>query len=55
MPRNARRKSQTGIYHIMMRGINLQCIFEDEEDCEELLQTLEKYRERADIKFMLIA
>lgn len=47
MPRNARRKSETGIYHIMMRGINRQCIFEDEEDCEKILQTLEKYREKS--------
>ena len=32
MPRQARRKSESGIYHIMLRGINKQVIFEDEED-----------------------
>ena len=32
MPRQARRKSESGIYHIMLRGINRQVIFEDEED-----------------------
>ena len=32
MPREAREKSPTGIYHIIMRGINRQSIFEDEED-----------------------
>jgi len=32
MPRHARQKSETGIYHIMLRGINRQNIFEDEED-----------------------
>lgn len=32
MPRSARMKSKTGIYHVMFRGINRQNIFEDEED-----------------------
>ncbi len=31
MPRTARKKSKSGIYHIIMRGINRQAIFEDEE------------------------
>jgi len=32
MPRTSRQQSSTGIYHIMLRGINRQSIFEDEED-----------------------
>jgi len=32
MPRTSRKRSNTGIYHIMMRGINRQDIFEDNED-----------------------
>ena len=32
MPRQARKKSESGIYHIMLRGINRQQIFEDDED-----------------------
>lgn len=32
MPRQARTKSEFGIYHVMMRGINRQNIFDDEED-----------------------
>ena len=32
MPRQARRKSESGIYHIILRGINQQQIFADEED-----------------------
>lgn len=32
MPRQARKESCTGIFHVMMRGINHQNIFEDEED-----------------------
>ena len=40
MPRQARRKSESGIYHIMLRGINQQQIFEDREDYEKFLQIL---------------
>jgi len=40
MPRQARGKSSTKIYHIMLRGINRQSIFEDEEDNEKFLQIL---------------
>lgn len=45
MPRKARRKSRTGIYHIMLRGINKQTIFEDEEDKIQFLKTLKKYKD----------
>ena len=31
MPRQTRRKSGTGIYHVMLRGINRQDIFEEED------------------------
>lgn len=46
MPRRARRKSESGIYHIMLRGINQQQIFEDEEDGFRFLETLSKYKEQ---------
>ena len=32
MTRHSRKHSETGVYHIMLRGINRQDIFEDEED-----------------------
>ena len=32
MPRTARKISETGIYHVMLRGINRQNIFEDDQD-----------------------
>ena len=32
MPRQERTKSGTGIYHVMLRGINRQDIFEDDGD-----------------------
>lgn len=44
MPRLARKKSESGIYHIMLRGINRQQIFEDEEDRNRFLKTLHNYK-----------
>ena len=44
MPRQARQQSESGIYHIMLRGINQQNIFEDKEDKERFLQTLNHYK-----------
>lgn len=44
MPRDARNISKSGIYHIMIRGINRQDIFEDEQDIERLLETIRKYK-----------
>jgi putative transposase len=37
MPRLPRDRSKSGIYHIVMRGINRQSIFEDEEDYEGVM------------------
>lgn len=45
MPRDARNRSESGIYHIMLRGINRQHIFEDDRDIERLLETIKKYKE----------
>jgi REP element-mobilizing transposase RayT len=50
MPRIAREKSKSGIYHIILRGVNRQTIFEDEEDAEKFLQTLKKYKEESGYK-----
>jgi REP element-mobilizing transposase RayT len=45
VPRVARIKSNSGIYHIIMRGINRQTLFEDEEDCKMFIQTMQRYKE----------
>lgn len=42
MPRTAREKSKTGIYHIVLRGINKQRIFEENEDYQKFLLFLKK-------------
>lgn len=47
MPRTARKKSKSGIYHIVLRGINRQTIFEDDEDAEKFLQTLKEYKRKS--------
>ena len=40
MARKARETSGTGIYHVMLRGINRQDIFNDDEDFHRFLQVL---------------
>ena len=40
MPRQARKKSENNIYHIMFRGINRQIIFEEAEDNDRFLEIL---------------
>jgi putative transposase len=46
MPRKARKKSNTGIYHVVLRGINKQRIFEDNQDYRKFLETIKtnKYK-----------
>lgn len=44
MPRQARQLSQTGIYHIMLRGINKQMLFEDDEDRQKLMDYLKHFK-----------
>jgi REP element-mobilizing transposase RayT len=41
MARTARKKSESGIYHIMLRGINRQAVFLDEEDSRHFLDVLQ--------------
>ena len=42
MPRIARQIAHSGIYHIMLRGINRQDIFTDDTDRQRFLQLLEQ-------------
>ncbi|MDW7739276.1 MAG: transposase [Bacillota bacterium] len=50
MPRQARRKSKSGIYHIIIRGLNRQVIFIDEKDNLRFLETLKRYKEECGYK-----
>jgi len=47
MPRHARQKSNSAIYHIILRGINRQQIFEDEEDKDRLIETLQTCKDKS--------
>ena len=46
MPRQRRIASETGVYHIMVRGINKQKIFEHQEDYQKYLQFLSDCKEQ---------
>ena len=50
MPRKARERSQSGVYHIMLRGINKQNIFEEAEDREKLQSLLRQHTETGKIE-----
>lgn len=45
MPRNFRTKSKTGIYHVMLRGINKQIIFEGDADKRKFKEVLKERKE----------
>lgn len=53
MPRGARKKSESGIYHIMVRGINKQNIFHDNDDRLHFLRILRQIKLKH--PFMLLA
>jgi REP element-mobilizing transposase RayT len=48
LPRKARTKSSTGIYHVMLRGVNRQEIFFDEEDYLFFIRLLAHYKDLCD-------
>jgi hypothetical protein len=48
MARPIREKSGTGIYHVMLRGINRQDIFENDEDYQQI-SPVEGYGQILDI------
>lgn len=50
MPRKSRKKSRNGVYHIILRGINKQIIFEEDEDKRRFLDTLGRFKKQCNIK-----
>jgi REP element-mobilizing transposase RayT len=50
MPRQSRKKSSTGIYHVILRGVNRQNIFEDDKDRQKLMETIGYYKEISSYK-----
>lgn len=52
MPRKTRKQSNSGIYHVMLRGINHQQIFEDEQDNMIFINTVKKCKEICGYKIL---
>lgn len=50
MSRTARKTSEIGIYHVMLRGINQQQIFEEKEDYEKFIQIMKDCKEISGFK-----
>ena len=50
MPREARKKSETNIYHVILRGINRQVIFEDDGDRHYFMSLMKYCKELSDFK-----
>ncbi len=50
MPRSAREISENSTYHIMLRGINQQQIFEEAEDYTKFLEILKHYQAVSEYK-----
>ncbi|MCR5397189.1 MAG: transposase [Lachnospiraceae bacterium] len=53
MPRKARCKSSTGVYHVVIRGADRRVIFSDDEDNLRFLKVLIQVKKETD--FMLYA
>ena len=52
MPRTAREVSATGIYHVMVRGIDKRDIFLKVRDCRKFLSFVEKAKEKSDFQVL---
>lgn len=50
MPRKPRQKSALNIYHVILRGINKQIIFEDKADYLQFVNILMYYKEECNFK-----
>lgn len=50
MPRKPRIKSATNIYHIVIKGIDRQIIFEEKKDYNKYIELLELYKEECHFK-----
>lgn len=50
MGRLSRTKSATGIYHVMVRGVNKCNIFLDQKDMQRMYEKIAKYKEEMGVK-----
>ncbi len=49
MPRTARQVSETGIYHVIVRGINRENLFLDSQDIQSYLQLIARYKKECGV------
>lgn len=52
MPRQARRLSESGYLHLIVRGIGRQAIFEEQEDYLRYLSSLERFCRETEVKVL---
>ena len=52
LPSKPRLDSKTGIHHVILRGINKQRIFEEDEDYNKFLQVLRRYQNKCDYSLL---
>ncbi len=50
MARQARILSETGMYHIMFRGLNKQCIFSDDKDYVKFIEILSSVKDDTNLQ-----
>ena len=55
MPRTARKQCESGVYHVILRGVNKQIIFEEKEDFFYFEGILKRYREEDDFKLFSVS
>ena len=55
MPRQMRKRSRTGIYHVMIRGNSGQSLFEYDEDNQRFLEILAETKEKMEFEIDVFA
>lgn len=50
MPRISRQKSESGYYHVILRGVNRQDLFFDDEDRVKILECLERFQKETHVQ-----
>ena len=48
MPRRARKTGVTGVYHVMLRGVNRNVVFHDDQDFSKFIKVLELHAHPVD-------
>ena len=54
MPRQAGKVSELNIYHVILRGINRQIIFEEDNDYLQFISILKYYKNRCEFQNICI-